>query len=85
MIDADTQAEVSVIGPGGEITFKGGTRKVRLWKFSDGGFLWEFEKDGNVTPLHLSQAAMNAVLELHNRLAWAIPDVTTDEAAVTPP
>lgn len=69
---------------GGGITFRNGTRSVRMWITEDNsGFLLEFEKDGHITPLQLSRDAMNAVLELHNRLTWGdFSDCATDEAAV---
>jgi hypothetical protein len=43
-------------------------REVRMFLLSDGGFAIEFEKDGHVTPIALSQKAMNAVVALHDQL-----------------
>ena len=62
--------ELAVDSPGMQITFDKGKRAIRVWRDSNGGFVWEFEKDGVLTPLWLSPEAMNVVLELHHRITW---------------
>lgn len=69
------------IEKGLEITFADGTRKTRVWREKDGGFLWEFDRDGTRTPLWLSQEAMNVMLELHHQMTWCV-DSTTDQQSV---
>ena len=69
------------VGPGMQITFDGGNRLIRVWRERNGGFLWEFHRDGTITPLWLSQDAMNVMLELHHRLSWVLPIPDKSEPA----
>lgn len=76
MSEAETDPDLIVLRPGmwREIEFDG--RKVRMGATEAGGFYIEFERDGNVTPLHLSQKAMNALLLLHQELMWQVGEVS---------
>jgi hypothetical protein len=85
---AEPTTESDMVGPVGvglEGRIPGSNRIVRVWRLSDGGFAFEFEKDGTVTPLRLSQDAMNMVLEMHHRMTWMVCDVSAADHSEAAP
>ena len=57
-------------GAHGYMAKAGDDREVHGFLLEDGGVLWEFHREGHITPIRISQDTMNAMLTVWSVLQY---------------